>query len=254
MESVHIQKGGVGNFPMKTPTMQSVRKRAGRLWIALVFFTVIGCGEDEKPLRPAAPPPSPAGQPATSRDGLIVAVGDSLTAGYRVAEEQAYPAILHQRLNRDGHPFKVINAGVSGETSSGTLARMDWILTMQPDIMILETGANDGLRGIDPQLTSDNIDRIVTRLKAREVVVILAGMRMIKNLGESFTGEFESLYPAIAAKHDVILIPFFLEGVAAKQRFNQADGIHPTPEGYRRVVDHIYPFVIEGIKQFKQKK
>ncbi|MCP3954687.1 MAG: arylesterase [Desulfobacterales bacterium] len=222
--------------------------------MVLVFFTVIGCGEDEKPLRPSAPLPAPPGQAVTAREGLIVAVGDSLTAGYRVAEEHAYPAILQQRLTRDGRQYDVINAGISGETSSGTLARLDWILTLQPDIMILETGGNDGLRGIDPQLTRENIDRIVTRLKAKGVIVILAGMRMVKNLGETFTNEFESLYPVVAAKHDVILIPFFLEAVAANRQLNQADGIHPTPEGYRRVVDHIYPFVAKGIQQFRQKQ
>jgi len=232
--------------------MQNIHKLIGRLGLILLLLSVLGCGE-EKPSTsaPAAPEP-PAGQTAAHRDGVIVAVGDSLTAGYRVAENQAYPAILQQRLDRDGYQYQVINSGISGETSSGTLARLDWVLTLKPDIIILETGANDGLRGIDLQLTRDNLDRIVNRLRAEGIVVVLAGMKMVKNLGEPFTREFETLYPAIAAKHDVLLIPFFLEGVAANRQLNQADGIHPTEEGYRRVVDHLYPFVVKAIGRHRQ--
>jgi acyl-CoA thioesterase-1 len=222
--------------------------------ILSLFFAAGGCGEDTALVQLAAPTVSSGETGFQSREGVIVAVGDSLTAGYRVAEEEAYPALLRQRLARDGRYFEVINAGSSGETSSGTLARLDWILTLKPDIMILETGANDGLRGIDPQLTRDNIDRIVTRLKAEGVIVVLAGMQMIKNLGATFTNQFESLYPAVAGKHDIILIPFFLETVAARPQLNQADGIHPTVEGYRRVTDHIYPFVREAIDQFQKRR
>ena len=222
--------------------------------ILLLLFGAGGCGEDTASVQPAAPTVSSGETGSQSREGVIVAVGDSLTAGYRVAEEEAYPALLRQRLARDGRYFEVINAGISGETSSGTLARLDWILTLKPDIMILETGANDGLRGIDPQLTRDNIDRIVTRLKAEGVIVVLAGMQMIKNLGATFTNQFESIYPAVAGKHDIILIPFFLETVATRPQLNQADGIHPNAEGYRRVTDHIYPFVREAIDQFQKRR
>jgi len=230
---------------MPTP-LRGIQKQIGRLGLALLLLAVVGCGE-EAPATYSAP--APAGIPAAPRDGIIVAVGDSLTAGYRVAEEQAYPALLQQRLDREGYNLDVVNAGISGETSSGTLARLDWILTLKPDIVLLETGANDGLRGIDPQLTRDNLDRIVTRLKSEGVVVVLAGMKMIKNLGEPFTRRFEGIYPAIAAKHDVLLIPFFLEGVAGDRQLSQADGIHPTPEGYRKVADHVYPYVVEAIRK-----
>jgi len=236
-------------FARPTTIAQSILKQIGRLGLALLFLAVLGCGEETPPIESS---PAPPGQTEIPRDGVIMAVGDSLTAGYRVAEEQAYPAILQQRLDRDGYNLEVINAGISGETSSGTLARLDWVLTLKPAIIILETGANDGLRGIDPKLTRENIDRIVTRLKAEGVVVVLAGMKMIKNLGKTFTSEFESLYPAIAAQQGVILIPFFLEGVAANRQLNQADGIHPTEEGYRRVVEHIYPFVVEAIERLKE--
>lgn len=232
--------------------MRNIRRQIGWLGLALVLVTAMGCGEETPSTSSPAAPTVPAGQRALPSDGIIVAVGDSLTAGYRVAEDQAYPAILQQRLDQDGYNYRVINSGISGETSSGTLARLDWVLTLKPDIIILETGANDGLRGIDPQLTRDNLDRIVTRLQAEGIVVVLAGMKMIKNLGEPFTREFESLYPAIATKHGVLLIPFFLEGVAANRQLNQADGIHPTEEGYRRVVDHVYPFVVQAIGQLRE--
>jgi len=233
--------------------MQNIHKLIGRLGLILLLLSVFGCGEETPATSAPKAPAVPAEQTAVPRDGVIVAVGDSLTAGYRVAENQAYPAILQQRLDRDDYNYQVINSGISGETSSGTLARLDWVLTLKPDIIILETGANDGLRGIDLQLTRDNLDRIVTRLRAEGIVVVLAGMKMVKNLGEPFTREFESLYAVIAAKHDVILIPFFLEGVAANRQLNQTDGIHPTEEGYRRVVDHLYPFVVKAIGRHRQR-
>jgi len=232
--------------------MQNIHKLIGKLGLILLLLSVFGCGEETPATSAPAAPAVPAEKLAVPRDGVIVAVGDSLTAGYRVAENQAYPAVLQQRLDRDGYNYQVINSGISGETSSGTLARLDWVLTLKPDIIILGTGANDGLRGIDLQLTRDNLDRIVTRLRAEGIIVVLAGMKMVKNLGKSFTREFENLYPAIAAKHDLILIPFFLEGVAANRQLNQADGIHPTEEGYRRVVDHLYPFVVKAIGKHRQ--
>ena len=234
--------------------MQRILKQAGWLAAVLLLLAVYGCGETTPPAETSTAVAPPAEQASAPRDGIIVAVGDSLTAGYRVAEDEAYPAILQQRLDAAGYRYDVINAGISGETSSGTLARLDWIMTLKPDIVILETGANDGLRGIDPGLTRDNIDRIVARLKAEDVIVVLAGMKMIKNLGAVFTSEFESLYPAVAGKHDIIFIPFFLETVAARPQLNQADGIHPTAEGYRRVTDHIYPFVLESIDQFRRQR
>lgn len=181
--------------------------------------------------------------------GVIVAFGDSLTAGAGVAENEAYPAQLERKLNADGHHYKVINAGVSGETSSGALSRIKWVLTMKPDIVILETGANDGLRGVDPELTRNNLDTIVAALKEQGVVVVLAGMRMASNLGREYTEKFAAMYPFVAAKHQVILMPFFLAGVAGDPNLNQEDGIHPTAKGYEIVTANIYPYVVDAIKQ-----
>ncbi|MEM7344039.1 MAG: arylesterase [Chloroflexota bacterium] len=177
----------------------------------------------------------------------IVAMGDSLTEGLGVDESQAYPALLEQKLKVDGYNFNVLNAGVSGETSSGALSRVAWILNLEPDIVILETGANDGLRGIDPELTRDNINKIVTLFQTEGITVVLAGMEMMENLGQDYTTAFEALYPDIAAEQDLILIPFFLEGVVADPALNQADAVHPNEAGYEVIVDEIYPYIIEAI-------
>ena len=182
--------------------------------------------------------------------GTIVAVGDSLTAGYGVDETEAYPALLEKRLHLDGFFFKVVNAGVSGETSSGTLSRIEWVIrSLKPDIVILETGANDGLRGVDPQVLEKNLDETVTTLKDNGIGILLAGMKIPPSLGPVHTARFAKIYPKIAEKHNISLIPFFLESVAGDARYNLSDRMHPNPEGYRRVLDTIYPYVLEVIKQ-----
>ncbi|HIJ88438.1 MAG TPA: arylesterase [Desulfuromonadales bacterium] len=194
--------------------------------------------------------PAPAVIPAqTSFAGTIVAVGDSLTAGYGLNETDAYPAQLEKKLQAAGYRWRVVNAGISGETSSGTLSRVDWVLKLKPDIVILETGANDGLRGIDPQVTKKNITETVRILKQNRVTVVLAGMRMVTSMGRDFTEKFAAIYPAVAQKHDLILIPFFLQGVAGNPALNQEDGIHPGAEGYRIITDMVFPYVLQaGVK------
>jgi acyl-CoA thioesterase-1 len=179
--------------------------------------------------------------------GTIVAVGDSLTAGLGVNEEEAYPAQLEKKLRAAGYDWKVVNAGISGETSSGTLSRINWVMKLRPDIVILETGANDGLRGIDPAVTRKNIDETIRILKQQNVTVVLAGMQMVRNLGQEFTKGFADIYPALARKHGLILVPFFLQGVAGDPSLNRPDGIHPTAEGYRIIMERVYPFVRKAI-------
>ena len=184
--------------------------------------------------------------------GTIVAVGDSLTAGYGVDETEAYPALLEKRLLLDGFFFKVINAGISGETSSGTLSRIEWVIrSLNPDIIILETGANDGLRGVDPKVLEKNLDGIITIIQANGIGILLAGMKMPPNLGPVHTARFSKIYPRVANKHNIPLIPFFLERVAGDARYNLPDRMHPNPEGYRRILDTIYPYVLEVIKREK---
>ena len=217
------------------------------LWVGTAAAAVLaGCDSAPPPVNPAEPHP-----PATpAYQGTIVAVGDSLTAGLGVAETDAYPAQLARKLQSDGYAFNVINAGVSGETSSGTLARIQWVIaSLRPDIVILETGANDGLRGLDAKLLEHNLDQLITILKANDIQVVLAGMLMLPNLGPEYTRAFGAIYPQVARRHKVIFIPFFLEGVAGVSQYNQADKIHPTARGYRRVVEHIYGHVVEAVEK-----
>ena len=204
-----------------------------------------GCTKDNGPAATA-----PVREPA-SYEGTVVAVGDSLTAGYGLPETDAYPALLEKKLHQAGYRWQVINAGISGETSSGTLSRVDWILKLKPDIVILETGANDGLRGLDPQLALSNIDKTVSLLQDNGVVVVLAGMRMLANLGPSYTKEFADIYPKVAAKRGLILIPFFLAGVAGNASLIQADGLHPVAQGYRIVSELVYPYLVKAIEEKK---
>jgi acyl-CoA thioesterase-1 len=201
-------------------------------------------------------PPAPDVQieaegPAT--EGLIVALGDSLTAGLGLREEEAWPALLERRLRADGYPWKVHNAGVNGETSSGARGRIGWILRLEPDIVVLETGGNDGLRGIPPRVLRENLDAMLGALEEAGVVVVLAGMRMVENLGADYTREFARVYADLAKKHGVTFIPFLLKGVAGDPDLNQADGIHPNAAGHRVVTETVHPYAVEAIKSVRIK-
>lgn len=176
-------------------------------------------------------------------------MGDSLTEGLGVDPALAYPAQLEKRLLGDGYEVAVINAGISGETSSGALTRVDWILNLEPDIVILVTGGNDGLRGIEPTVTHDNIDAMVASFIAQDVTVILGGMQIVQNMGAEYVEEFRAIYPAVAQAHDLIFVPFFLEGVAGDMSLNQPDEIHPTADGYSAVVSTIYPYIEEALAE-----
>ena len=174
---------------------------------------------------------------------VIVALGDSLTAGLGVAPDEAYPARLEQRLRREGYAYRVINAGVSGDTTAGGLRRIDWVLRSEPDIVIVALGANDGLRGQSPQATRANLEAIVARLQAARARVLLVGMRMPPNYGAEYTTQFEAVFPAVARSTKVALMPFLLDGVAADPRLNQPDGIHPTAGGYQVIADRLWPYL-----------
>lgn len=212
-------------------------------WIlALIPLLLVACD------RQAPSASSTDETPPKAVSGVIVAFGDSLTEGYGFEPERAYPALLEKHLTEKGYHYKVINAGISGETSSGALSRVNWILKLNPDIVILETGANDGLMGISPVLVEQNISQIVEKLQQNGVTVILAGMKMLANLGLTYTQGFEAVYPKVAASYGVSLIPFFLEGVATRRALNLADGIHPNAKGYEVIADLVLPYVIDAIK------
>ena len=180
----------------------------------------------------------------------LLALGDSLTAGYGLPEADAFTTRLQQALKDKGYDVQVINAGVSGDTTAGGRARLDWALGDQPDVALVELGANDGLRGLDPASTRENLDAILTVMKERGVPTLLAGMYAPRNLGREYGDRFNAIYPELAAKHDVPLYPFFLEGVALDPKLNQEDGMHPNAKGVAIVVDGILPHLtalIDGL-------
>ena len=180
---------------------------------------------------------------AAERTIKVVALGDSLTAGYQLPGTAAFPVQLERALKAKGLAAEVANAGVSGDTTSGGLARLDWSVPAGTDAVILELGANDMLRGFDPKVTREALSEIVRRLKARNIEVLLCGMRAAPNLGPDFVQAFDAIYPELAAANDVLLYPFFLEGVVADPKLNIGDGLHPTSQGVARIVSGILPKV-----------
>jgi acyl-CoA thioesterase-1 len=181
-----------------------------------------------------------AAVPAPAAERVIVVLGDSLTAGLGVAREEAYPALLEARLRREGYDYRVVNAGVSGDTSAGGLRRVDWVLRARPDIVIVALGANDGLRGLPVDALRDNLERIVRRVRAAGARVLLAGMRVPPNYGDEYARDFAAVFPEVARRTGVPLAPFLLDGVAGEARLNQADGIHPTAEGQRLIASRLW--------------
>lgn len=188
---------------------------------------------------PSQAPPTSTPRLHTDARPKIVAFGDSLTAGLGVAPDQTYPAQLQRRLDALGQQYLVLNAGVSGDTSAGGLRRVSWVLAGNPHLVILELGGNDGLRGLSLPETRSHLDAIIQRLKQANVQVILAGMKLPPNYGKEYTSKFEAMYRDLAHAHSLPLIPFLLEGVGGNTSLNQADGIHPTAEGYQIVVETV---------------
>ncbi len=180
---------------------------------------------------------------AQTRPLRIAALGDSLTAGYGLPQNAAFPAVLERALKARGHNIEIVNAGVSGDTASGGLDRLDWSVPDGTDGVILELGANDMFRGLDPAATQRSLETIVTRLKARGIPVLLAGMYASRNLGADYVQRFEAIYRDIAGRHGLVLYPFFLEGVAGQRQLNLPDGIHPTAKGIETIVERILPTV-----------
>ena len=194
------------------------------------------------------PPSSPASRlvmppvPAT-RLPVVVFLGDSLTAGLGLEEAEAYPSLLGTRLAGQGHPIRVINAGVSGDTTAGGLRRLDWLLRQKPDVMVVGLGANDALRGAALEEIEHNLREIVRRSRAAGARVLLLGMMIPPNYGPDYTTRFADLYRRIEKDMDVPLVPFLLEGVGGNPELNQADGIHPTAVGQQKVAENVYPYL-----------
>jgi acyl-CoA thioesterase-1 len=186
---------------------------------------------------PTTPDAREAGRPK------IVALGDSLTAGLGLAESQAYPALLQKKLDEDGYPFEVVNAGVSGDTSAGGVRRLDWALEGNVRVLILALGANDGLRGLPVDAMKKNLEDIIERAKARNIVVVLAGMEAPPNYGPDYTATFRRAYQELAREHELVFLPFLLENVAGNPVLNQGDGIHPNARGAEIIADGMWKVI-----------
>ena len=201
-----------------------------RVWVLFLFIGLLGVAEAEE------------ADSTAQKKRVILFYGDSLTAGYGIDREQAFPALVQARIDSLGWNFEVFNAGLSGETSAGGLRRIDWLMRRPIDVFVLELGANDGLRGIDLNDTRENLQRIIDRVKKKnsDVALVVAGMQMPPNLGAEYTEEFQALFPGLAKKNGAVLVPFLLAGVADRPDLNLSDGNHPTVEGHRIVAETVW--------------
>ncbi len=190
---------------------------------------------------------------ASAEPYRIVALGDSLTAGFGLGPGESFPEQLEARLRQLGHDAVVINAGVSGDMTSGGLARLDWSVGEEASLVIVGLGANDALRGVAPDLVRRNLEQMIVRLKERGITVLLAGMLSPPNMGEEYAARFNAIFPDLAREHDVPLLPFFLDGVAAQPHLLLADGMHPNADGVARMVDNIVPLVVEALERMGEK-
>ncbi|MFD0998547.1 arylesterase [Ohtaekwangia kribbensis] len=175
----------------------------------------------------------------------ILFYGDSLTAGLGLTTEEAFPALVEKKFKQQGKPCKVINAGLSGETSAGGLSRLEWVLRQPVDVFVLELGANDGLRGLPIEQTQKNLQAIIDKVKAKypKVKIVIAGMMVPPNMGPDYTSKFRKIFPELAKKNNATLIPFLLQDVAGNEKLNQADGIHPNVEGHKIVAENVYKVI-----------
>ena len=181
----------------------------------------------------------------TTKPKVILFYGDSLTAGYGSSPEEAFPALIEKEFNKKETKVRIINAGVSGETSAGGLGRIDWVLKQPIDIFILELGANDGLRGLPVEATRKNLQAIVDKVKSKypNAKIVLAGMMIPPNMGADYAENFRKMFPELAKKNNLTLMPFLLEGVAGNPKLNIADGIHPNPQGHKIIANKLFPIL-----------
>jgi len=194
---------------------------------------------------------TPGAAVAADKPVKIVVLGDSLSAGYGLNVQDAFPSKLQAALKAKGYATEMINAGVSGDTATGGLERFVWSVPSDADAVILELGANDALRGVSPDVTRSALDQILSKIDARKLPVLLAGMKSPPNMGPDYVAKFDAMYPELAKKHDAIFYPFFLDGVAADDKLNQRDGMHPNPQGVDVIVKNILPKVEELIAKAK---
>ncbi len=212
----------------------------------LLLWTNFGLWSADAPITSVAP----------NQRGRIVVLGDSITAGYGLDPAQAYPALLQQKIDAAGLPFVIVNAGVSGDTTSGGLRRIEWALGPGADVLIIALGGNDGLRGISPRQTAENLAGIIKRARTKvpALAVIVAGMQMPGNMGREFVEQFNAVFPAVAKENDAVLLPFLIQGVGGIAEFNQADLIHPNAEGQKRVAENVWTVLQKVVKSREAKR
>jgi acyl-CoA thioesterase-1 len=210
------------------------------LFIGLTTLVYASCAQGESPAEVRATPDTRTVERTTAARPRIVFLGDSLTAGYGLAKEASVPSLIQARLQTDKYPYEVVNAGVSGDTSAGGLSRLDWSLEGDVRILVIELGANDGLRGLPVAALKRNLTEVITRARARGITVVLTGMEAPPNFGAVYTEEFRQVYRDLARAHDVTFIPFYLDGVAGIPSLNIADGMHPNAEGSRLIAGTIW--------------
>ena len=228
-----------------SPALRSYGKRPGKVQrFAAVLAIAFGAWVAQ---------PMPDRAAAAERPIRIVVLGDSLTAGYQLPDSTAFPAQLERALKAKGLAVEVVNAGVSGDTSAGGLGRLDWSVPEGTDAVILELGANDMLRGIEPKVTRAALEKIVSRLRARGIEVLLCGMLAPPNMGQDYARAFDAIYPELAAASDVVFYPFFLDGIFDDRKLKQSDGLHPTAEGVAAIVARILPKVQELLARVRAK-
>jgi acyl-CoA thioesterase I len=231
----HRKRGDMNLCPKSPKAAVHISTALALFHLVLGTFMSTGSAEAQAPIR-------------------ILALGDSLTAGYSLQPSQSFPAQLQKALEAKGYAVDVINAGVSGDTTAAALERFEWAVPGQIDAAIVELGANDALRGLDPAAERRNLDSIISRLKAKGIPVLLAGMLAPRNLGTSYVRQFDSIYPELAKRHGVILYPFFLDGVAMHPELNLADGLHPTARGVGEIVRRILPSVEQLIAEVRARR
>ena len=203
---------------------------------------LIGCGDSQKKADPEEVSSQEETTAVSTKNATILFFGDSLTAGLGLDPNQAFPGVIQKRIDSLGYPYRVVNAGLSGETTASGKNRLDWVLRQEPAVFILELGANDGLRGIPLSETRSNLEEIIRRVREKypDARIVLAGMQLPPNMGPEYTAEFRNIFPELAAASGVELIPFLLQGVGGVPELNQADGIHPTQEGHKILANNVW--------------
>ncbi|MBZ5858963.1 arylesterase [Flavihumibacter profundi] len=215
------------------------------IYLFVFAITIWACGNNASAPSKKAETKTTIARAVKDSAKTILFFGNSLTAGYGVDQAEAFPALIQLKIDSLQLPYKVINAGLSGETSSGGLSRIDWLLKQNVDVFVLELGANDGLRGIPLVQTQKNLQAIIDRVKLKNpaVVLVLAGMQVPPNMGQVYATEFQTVYKDLSVKNKMILMPFLLEGVGGNPELNQSDGIHPTPEGHKIVANNLWEYL-----------